>query len=293
VRRFISAIAFAATLVVVLGAAGCGQRFDRDAGNAPAPADLAANALEALEDEGSAHFVADLKSEAPQGVVGGGDAFSLHFEGDASGHVLDTEGSVSFGFGTLSGRVLVDDHELFVQFLNQWYREPQGLADITEKAKMANDGQVWNKLATPVGVRQTFDLLFDGAVSEGPAIDGVATWRFQGQLDAEGIITLAKRFGQPVPPDEAAIIRTAAAASKFVIVVGQDDRLPRRLELSVHVKPEDLNQMQNSGYANIEGAENFTSTLVLSEFGKRVDIDLPTDFKPLDELFSQLFSGFE
>jgi hypothetical protein len=55
VRRFFSAIAFAATLVVVLGAAGCGQRFDREAGNAPAAADLAADALTALELERSVH----------------------------------------------------------------------------------------------------------------------------------------------------------------------------------------------------------------------------------------------
>jgi hypothetical protein len=34
-RRFISVIAFAATLVVVLGAAGCSQRFERNAARTP------------------------------------------------------------------------------------------------------------------------------------------------------------------------------------------------------------------------------------------------------------------
>ena len=291
-RRFVSAIVFAATLVVVLGAAGCGQRFEREAGNAPAAADLAADALVALEDAGSAHFVADLESKSPQGVLGG-EGLALHFEGDASKDALDAEGSISFGFGTLSGRVLVGDHELFIQFMNQWYRDHHGLADVVEEARKEQDGKVWNELATPEGLRRNFALLFDGDVKEGPAIDGVATWQFEGRLDADGIVSLSERFGEPTTAEETELIRKVAEASKFVLVVGQDDHLPRRVELAVHVEPEDLGQMENSGYANIEGAENLTSTLVLSDFGKRVEIDPPAEFRPLDELFSQLFSGFE
>ena len=60
--RFASALAFLAALVVVVIAAGCGQRFNGSAGEAPAPADLAANALQTLESKGSAHFVADMKT---------------------------------------------------------------------------------------------------------------------------------------------------------------------------------------------------------------------------------------
>ena len=292
-RRFFSAIAFAATLVVVLGAAGCGQRFDREAGNAPGAADLAADALVALEDAGSAHFVADLESKAPQGVLGGGEGLALHLEGDASRDALVAEGSISFGFGTVTGRILVGDHDLFIQFMNQWYRDHHGLGDVVDEARKEQDGQVWNELGNPEGLRRNFDLLFDGEVKEGPVIDGVATWRFEGRIDADGIVTLSKRFGEPTTAEEAELIRKAADASKFALVVGRDDHLPRRLELSVHVEPEDLGQMENSGYANIEGAESFTSTLVLSDFGKRVEFDPPTEFKPLDELFSQLFSGFE
>ena len=292
VRRFISAIAFAAMLVVVLGAAGCGQRFDRDAaGDAPAPADLAAAALAALEDAGSAHFVADVKSKAPGGALGG-PALALHFEGDASRNALDAEGSVSFGFGTLSGRILVGDHDLFIQFMDEWYGEHHGLIDAVAEARKEQDGKLWNELATPDGLRRNFDSLFVGDVGEGAPIDGVATWRFEGRINPDGIITLAERFGEPTPPDEAEMIRKAAPGSKFVLVVGQDDRLPRRLELSMHVSSEDLGKTQNGGYGNIVSGEDFTSSLVLSDFGKRVEIDPPADFKPLDELFSQLFSGF-
>jgi hypothetical protein len=50
--------------------------------------------------------------------------------------------------------------------------------------------------------------------------------------------------------------------------------------------------MEASGVSRFDAAENFTATLELSEFGKRVEIHPPADFKPLDELFEQLFSGF-
>jgi hypothetical protein len=293
VRRFISAIAFAAMLVVVLGAAGCGQRFDRDAAsNAPAPADLAADALSALEVAGSAHFVADVKSKAPGGALGG-PALALHFEGDASSNAIDAEGSISFGFGTLTGRILVGDHDLFIQFMDEWYGEHHGLVDAVAEARKEQDGKLWNELATPEGLRRNFDLLFAGEVSEGAPIDGVATWQFEGRINPEGIMTLAERFGEPTPPDEAEMIRKAAPGSRFVLVVGQEDHLPRRLELSLHVSSEGLGKTQANGYTNVVSGEDFTSTLLLSNFGKRVEIDPPADFKPLDELFSQLFSGFE
>src|ERR1700752_551810 len=162
-------------LVVVLGAAGCGQRFDRDAAaNAPAPPELAAAALAALEDAGSAHFVADVKSKAPGGALGG-PALALHFEGDASRNALDAEGSVSFGFGTLSGRILVGDHDLFIRFMDEWYGEHHGLVDAVSEAKKEQGGKLWSELATPEGLRRNFDLLFVGEVTQGEPIDGVAT----------------------------------------------------------------------------------------------------------------------
>ena len=290
-RRFISAIAFLAALVVVLGAAGCGQRFDRAPGNAPTSADLAADALGALEDEGSAHFVADLKSGPADSHVP--FQLSLHFEGDVSKDALDAEGSVSLGAGTLQGRVLVGEHDFFVQFMNQWYGEHQGLVDVMTEAKRDHEGRVWNELATPEGLRRNFDQLFDGEVKDGPSIDGAATWQFEGHLDPDGVIELAKRFdAQPTDRDEEMFAKVAEA-TKFLLVVGQDDHLPRRLEVSVSLSADDLKEMQATDSSALGGAENFTATLELSDFGKKVEIHPPADFKPLDEFFAQLFSGFE
>jgi hypothetical protein len=290
VRRFISAIAFVAALFVVLGAAGCGQRFEREPGNAPASADLAADALAALEAAGSAHFVVDLKSGSADSQVP--FQISLHFEGDASTDALDAEGSVSFGAGSLRGRVLVGEHDFFVQFMNQWYGEHHGFVEALKEAKRHDNGRVWNELATPEGLRRNFDQLFDGEVKEGPAVDGgAATWQFEGRLDPEGVIEFAKRFdAQPTDREEEMFARVAEATT-FLLVVGQDDQLPRRLELSVNLSAEDLKDMEASGVSRFDGAENFTATLELSEFGKQVDIHPPADFKPLDALFENLFTG--
>jgi hypothetical protein len=292
VRRFISAIVFLAALLIVLGAAGCGQRFEREPGNAPASADLAADALAALEAQGSAHFVVDLRSGSADTQVP--FQISLHFEGDASKDALDAEGSVSFGAGSLRGRLLVGEHDFFVQFMDQWYGEHQGLVEALKEAKTDHDGSVWDAFATPAGLRRNFDQLFDGEVKEGPAVEGgPATWQFEGHLDPDGVIEFAKQFDAQPTDREEKMFAKLAAATRFLLVVGQEDHLPRRLEFSVNLSAEDLQEMQASGVSRVNGAENFTATLELSEFGKHVEIHPPADFKPLDALFEQLFSGFE
>jgi hypothetical protein len=291
VRRFISAIAFLVALVVVLGAAGCGQRFDSRPGDAPAPGDLAADALQALEEEGSAHFVADLKTGPTSESESA--SFSVHLEGDASGEAVDADGSVSFGAFSVNGRILVGEHAFFLQVMDRWYGEETGIADELENAQRQHEGRVWDELATPEGLRRNFAQLFDGDVTEGPTSDGVATWQFRGKFDAVGVVSLAKRFGAALDVEEQDLFTKVADSSTVLLVVGQEDNLPRRIELSVHLPTEALQELQASGYSSADGAENFTSSLELSDFGKRVEFQRPTDAKPLDQLFEELFSGFE
>ena len=285
-RRFISSIAFLATLAVVLFAAGCGQRFDRAPGNVPAPADLVADALAALGEAGSAHFVADVETRGNEEPF----SFSVHVEGDASTSALDAQGSVSFGSFSVTGRVLADEHAFFVEFMNSWYGdESEGIADAFAEAKEEHDGQVWEELATPEGLRRNFGQLFEGEVTEGPVLDGVATWQFEGSFDADGVIDFARRYDAEPSEQEADEFRVVAEASRFVLVVGQDDHLPRRLELSMEL-PEEARQELEEGF---NGADNFRGTLELSEFGKPVEIEAPGDFKPFDQLFEDLFGSFE
>jgi hypothetical protein len=291
VRRFLSAIAFLVALVVVLGAAGCGQRFDRANGEAPASSDLAADALRALEKKGSAHFVAELKTGPVADSAGA--SFTVHLEGDASATAVDATGSVSFGAFTVNGRVLVGEDALWVEVMNQWYEEKTGIRAALENARAQHEGRVWNELATPEGLRRNFGQLFDGEVAEGPTVGEVATWKFEGKFDASGVVALAKRLGAAPNAREQELFEKVADASRLVLVVGQEDHLPRRVELSVHLPPDELRQLQEGGYSSTDGAENFDSTLELSDFGKTVEYDPPAEAKPLDELFDDLFPGFE
>lgn len=285
--RFASAIAFLATLVIVLLAAGCGQRFDRAPGNAPAPGDLAADALAALEEAGSAHFVAEVSSEE------GGEPFSpmsIRVEGDASATAVDAQGSVTFGGVSLQGRVLAGEHSFFVEFGGSWYGdENEGIADALEEPKEEHEGAIWNELATPEGLRRNFGQLFEGEVTAGPVLDGVATWQFEGHFDADGIIDFAHRFEADPPADELDEFRLVAESSRFLLIVGQEDRLPRKLELSMELSDE---AMEGLG-EEFGPPGNFEATLELSEFGKTVEIDAPADFKPFDELFASVFGSWE
>jgi hypothetical protein len=283
--RYASAIAFLASLLVVLLAAGCGQRFERAAGEAPEPGDLAADALVALEDASSAHFVLDVRAEESGNAFSG---FTVHLEGDASAKALDVQGSVGFGGASFQGRLLASEHAFFVEFMGRWYGdELQGIADAVAEAKREQNGELWNELATAEGLRRNFDQLFEGEVSEGPVVDDTATWQFEGRLNADGIADFAERYGVGPSEDELEEFRLVADASRIVLVVGQEDHLPRRLELAMELSEEDAEQLQSS----VAGAGSFTATLELSEFGKTVAIEAPAEFRSLDELFRDVFGG--
>jgi hypothetical protein len=287
--RFASAIAFLAILALVLLAAGCGQRFDRP-GNAPAASDLAADALAALEDAGSAHFVAEMETKAKGAEL----PFSVHVEGDASRTALDAEGSVTFGGFTIEGHVLAGENDVFLEFGGRWYGdETQGIDKVFDEAAKEHDGQIWNELATPDGLRRNFGQLFEGEVTQGPDIEGVPTWQFEGRIDADGVVEFARRFDAEPTPEEAEGFRLVAEASHLVMVVGQEDQLPRRLELSIELSDEAIEELEDGAPLDLDTAESFTSTLELSGFGKSVEIEAPADVSPLDELFADLFGSIE
>ena len=63
--RFASALAFLSVLAVVLGSAGCGDRFDQlGAGTPPTQEELATEALTALRAAESAHVVLNAQVSA-------------------------------------------------------------------------------------------------------------------------------------------------------------------------------------------------------------------------------------
>jgi hypothetical protein len=283
VGRFASAFAFLFVLVVVLGSAGCGSRFDNlGAGPPPSQSSFAADALLALRDAGSAHVVVEAKG----GNISGTNAqLGIHFEGDVSTSALAGDLEVSFPGGTLGARVLVDEHDLYVRFMSQWYHEDRGVSDALKNAGEEN-GELLMELATPAGLGKLFTQLFEGDIAQGPDIDGARTWEFDGRLRAETFANLVEKYGGvKLTDNDRALFDKVAATSHIVVDVGQDDDLPRKIALTLN-PPKDLH-FDSEELESSDGA--FSVTVELSDFGEDVSFTPPKDPRPLDELFGQLF----
>jgi hypothetical protein len=86
----------------------------------------------------------------------------------------------------LQGRVLVGEHDLWINAVGEWFHEGQGLLDALAAAKREEDGVLWRELGNSEGIRRNFDSFFLGQVTEGPEVDGVATWKFEGRSTQRG-----------------------------------------------------------------------------------------------------------
>jgi hypothetical protein len=272
VGRFASAFAFLAVLAIVLVSAGCGHRFDElGGGSPPGQASFAADALTALEEAGSAHVVVDAQAGA---IMGTKAQVGVHFEGDVSTSAFVGDVQLSFPGGTLGARVLADEHDVYVRFMGVWYHEGEGIADLL------------SELTTPAGLGKLFTQLFDGEITQGPDMAGASTWEFEGRLRAETFANLVEEYGGvELTANDRALFEKVAEASHLVVDVGQEDALPRKLELTLE-PPKDLHfdseELEASGGA-------FSLTVELSDFGEEVSFSPPKGAKPLDELFGQLF----
>jgi hypothetical protein len=221
----------------------------------------------ALEEAGSAHYVFDASADG----VG-----SVQVEGDASADAFTAQGSVTFQGVTFSGEVLASRNELFVRLMERWYGETElGLQDAAEETP------------SPEDVREYFDKLFTGSVAEGPEIDGVPTWRFAGRLNPDGLADLNERFeGEGFSDEDLEQLREAAESSRFMLDVGRDDGLPRHVALTIDLPIPDFTGIAGTPDGRV------SVTLDLSEFGKDVSYEAPPDYRPLDQLFEELFGSF-
>ena len=283
--RFASAFAFLAVLVVILGSAGCGQRFDElGGGSPPSQASFAADALTALEKAGSAHVVVDAQAGA---IMGNNAQVGIHFEGDVSTSALVGDLQFSFPGATLGARVLADEHDVYVRFMGVWYHEDAGVADAFDMAGEEN-GELLSQLTTPASLGKLFTQLFEGEIAQGPDLGGAATWEFDGRLRAHTFANLVEEYGGiELTAKDRALLDKVATTSHLVVDVGQEDALPRKLELTLD-PPKDL-QFDSEELESSDGA--FSVTVELSDFGEEVSFSPPTSPKALDELFGQLFGA--
>jgi hypothetical protein len=266
--------------------AGCGSA-EPGSKDPPTPADLAADAFEALAEAGSAHYVVDLRVDF--GESDGATApLVLHAEGDASATAATAEGKLDFGFGPMEGKLLIGPHDLFLEVDGKWYGESgPGLA--MAFAALAGQEEVSADLSSPEGIRESFDDFFTGEVVTGPEIDGATTWQFEGQANPDGLAQLEN--AQDLLEGDRARLETLARAIHLTLVVGQEDQLPRRVQLKLELSEDERTELGDFYSGDFQGwsKHDVDAKLVLSRFGEPVSYDPPSDYGSLDTFLENLF----
>jgi hypothetical protein len=276
--------AFLVALALLI--AGCGSA-EPGSEDAPAPADLAADAFAALAEAGSAHYVVDLRVNFDE-ADGTTAPIVLHAEGDASASAVTAEGNLDFGFGPMEGKVVIGPHDLFLNFDGKWYGESgPGLA--MAFAALAAQQEVAADLSSPEGIRNSFDDFFTGEVAAGPEVDGVETWQFEGRANPDGLAQLENP--QDLTEGDRARLETLATAMHLSLLVGREDHLPRRLELTFRLSEDERAELGEFYAGDFQGwsRQNIDAKLVLSRFGEPVSYDPPKDYGSLDTFLDSLF----
>jgi len=277
---------FAFFFVLALLVAGCGSA-ETGSGDAPTPADLAADAFAALAEAGSAHYVVALRVDFDESD-GATAPIVLHAEGDASATAVTAEGNLDFGFGPMDGKLIIGPHDVFLEFDGKWYGESgPGLA--MALAALAGQEEVSADLSSPEGIRDSFDDFFTGEVAAGPEVDGAATWQFDGQANPDGLVQLENP--QDLLEGDRARLETLARAIHLTLVVGQEDDLPRRIELKLELSQDEREELGDFYNGDFQGwsKNDIDAKLVLSRFGEPVSYDPPDEYGSLDTFLDNLF----
>jgi hypothetical protein len=224
---------------------------------------------------------------------------ALHVEGDASEKGLEADVGVSVMGQSFSGKVLAGEKELYVNFLGNWYGTTEaGLSQ-------GSGGQQLDQAQALELVRPHLSGLLEGAVTEGPVADGVHTWRVDGKLNGDGLVTLfqglaplAAGGATPVPmerlEEQLAEIQPLLDKIHIGLLVGRDDSLLRRFEVTADLSGDDLEDLGASA-EELGGFESlsFSLTADVSKYGTKVEFKPPADYQPLEQAFGALFSGVQ
>jgi hypothetical protein len=289
VRRSLLVLPLVLAVATALAGCGTGETSARAPAQAPseapAPGDLAADAVAALERVASAHyaldasFMVDPADDAGGGSPAGGEQpVELHVEGDASADAGTADITVEASGQRLAAKILVRDTQFYVNFMGAWYG-----GDLSKYADARDERR---ELATPERVRKHFEEVFTGTVQEGPLMDGRPTWSYTGTLDSAGLVRLADEYGRTLSEEERAQLEELARAVELRFLVGKEDALPRRIEVELSLGKSALDR----SFALLDELRA-SAALRLSDFGKPVEVDPPAEYRPLEELARQLFSG--
>ena len=307
-RRFALPLVLA-LLAILLAASGCGgssssNKSSASSGAEPAApppsvgsqsADLLSGSLTAVQGVKSAHYALDASvtvktsggNANPQLAAFTKGPITVHFEGDASSKAFTADGSVGFAGQSFVGKLLLGEHEAYLNLLGQWYGSKDfGLADAQSKGAQSAGTDPQQAIEK---IRGQFDNVLTGEVSDGPETDGVATSKWEGTLNVDGIVAVSKELGgQEIPADTLDKLRVVADATKIVTLVGKDDKLPRRFELHIALSGDDLAKLGAGQTAAGVDSVGVDVTIDLSDYGKQVSFDASAQFQP----FSQLLGAF-
>jgi hypothetical protein len=279
----------ATALATALSACGHGEAnapaTAAEAADVPRGAELAAGALEALDPAGSAHYVLDARLEftregAERGAALGDQPITLHAEGDGSRDRGTADLVLDLGESTIAARILADKRSFFVRFMDVWYGKV-GAGFDPEAAREY-------ELLTPERVREYFDDVFVGEVSDGPHVGGKATWKFEGHLNVDGLVALVEEYQGDLHETAMDQLRAFGEVTRLSFLVGKDDGLPYRQAVDLNLTHDQaLKADEDPPVDSLE----LQLVLELSEFGKEVKFDPPERYEPLDKLVEELFAG--
>ena len=209
------------------------------------------------------------------------------FELDAE---KDQSGSVEAGITLLPDNILVD-------YGGQTYEVGEELVEQLVGAALEEEKDQPEELAD-FGI-DGVDLLKDPEVTDGEVIDGVATRKVSGSIDAEAIIEAFNKIAQnpavksqlppgaEVPklgPEVSGQVGDAIESSEVEVSAGEEDGILRRLGLSLEFKlPEELTDKSDELEAG-----NLELTVTFTDVGERPEIAAPEGAKPLNELLREL-----
>jgi hypothetical protein len=297
VRRL--ALAF----VLLLGLAGCGGGGGSSKPSTPAPslATLFTNASSATSTRHSAHYAFDLtvsvetssplKNALLQAFVA--NPIKLHFEGDASAKAFTADGSISVTGRDFSGKLIAGQNELYTQLLGTWYGTKQsGIGSLLELGRSRLKTVPGAKQSSLQLLRKHAAQILNGTVSDGPTLDGAATWEFKGTFDANGLAKVSEQNGQTLTARQQDALQAVQDATDVTIDVGRDDHLLRRVDLGMDLNSDALNKLKTSG-SQLKGisALHISFGIDLSKWGETVTIAPPENYKPLTGLTSSFGLG--
>ncbi len=292
------------TFAFAVAGTGCGAGAGGSSGssteNAPEFGALVSEMLEAAESVKSAHYVVDatlaVESDGevsdPMLSAFAQNPLSIHAEGDVSETAFTASGNVSFLGQTLSGEIMGDENEIYINFLGTWYGSTDaGFADAAQ-GELGFEAE--GGTPTPEELLDQLDQVVTGEITEGPDVDGAATWRVEGRLNSESIAELAGTYGGETLPAEALVgLDALADATTLVLIVGREDSLPRSFEMTMDLSADDLAEFSD-GEAELSGLRAFKLEVTgsLSDFGSQVAYEAPESFEPIEELLGQ-FGGLD